>query len=62
MAPRPAVGNPLGNPPYPGFTAVGGQNWVDYVTTVDNTSLVLTYNLAYGGACYPLTPGCLLII
>ncbi|KAK0221163.1 hypothetical protein EDD85DRAFT_862074 [Armillaria nabsnona] len=47
---RPAVGNPLGNPPYPGYTAVGGQNWVDYVTTVDNTSLVLTYNLAYGGA------------
>ncbi|KAG7439653.1 uncharacterized protein BT62DRAFT_1055220 [Guyanagaster necrorhizus] len=47
---EPAVGNPLGNPPYPGYTATGGQNWVDYVTTVDNTSLVLTYNLAYGGA------------
>ncbi|KAK0221164.1 hypothetical protein EDD85DRAFT_930316 [Armillaria nabsnona] len=47
---RPAVGNPLGNPPYPGWTSTGGQNWVDYVTTVDNTSLVLTYNLAYGGA------------
>ncbi|KAK0468880.1 hypothetical protein IW261DRAFT_1517326 [Armillaria novae-zelandiae] len=46
----PAVGNPLGNPPYPGWTAVGGQNWVDYVTTADNTSFVLTYNLAYGGA------------
>lgn len=46
----PAVGNALGNPPYPGWTATGGQNWVDYVTTVDNTSLVLTYNLAYGGA------------
>ncbi|KAK0446963.1 uncharacterized protein EV420DRAFT_1714429, partial [Desarmillaria tabescens] len=42
----PAVGNPLGNPPYPGWTSTGGQNWVDYVTTVDNTSLVLTYNLA----------------
>ncbi|KAK0196259.1 hypothetical protein F5146DRAFT_1133753 [Armillaria mellea] len=46
----PAVGNPLGNPPYPGWTSSGGQNWVDYVTAVDNTSLVLTYNLAYGGA------------
>ncbi|KAK0212103.1 hypothetical protein DFS33DRAFT_1279139 [Desarmillaria ectypa] len=46
----PAVGNALGNPPYPGWTSTGGQNWVDYVTTVDNTSLVLTYNLAYGGA------------
>ncbi|KAK0466549.1 SGNH hydrolase-type esterase domain-containing protein [Armillaria novae-zelandiae] len=47
---RPAVGNPLGNPPYPGWTSSGGQNWVDYATAVDNTSLVLTYNLAYGGA------------
>jgi hypothetical protein len=46
----PAVGNPLGNPPYPGFTATGGENWIDYVTTTYNTSLVLTYNYAYGGA------------
>ncbi|KAK0479434.1 hypothetical protein EDD18DRAFT_1364239 [Armillaria luteobubalina] len=46
----PAIGNPLGNPPYPGWTSSGGQNWVDYATAVDNTSLVLTYNLAYGGA------------
>jgi len=40
----------LGNPPYPGFTATGGENWVDYVTTQYNKSLVLTYNYAYGGA------------
>ncbi|KAF8915393.1 hypothetical protein CPB85DRAFT_1432997 [Mucidula mucida] len=46
----PTVGNPLGNPPYPGFTATGGENWVDYVTTTYNKSLVLTYNMAYGGA------------
>ncbi|KAK0446950.1 uncharacterized protein EV420DRAFT_1714401 [Desarmillaria tabescens] len=52
----PAVGNPLGNPPYPGWTATGGQNWVDYVTTVDNTSLVLTYNLAYGDLVTPYEP------
>jgi hypothetical protein len=46
----PAVGNPLGNPTYPGWTATGGENWVDYVTTQYNKSLVLTYNYAYGGA------------
>jgi hypothetical protein len=46
----PAVGNPLGNPPYPGYTATGGENWVDYVTTANNRSLLFTYNYAYGGA------------
>ncbi|PFH48916.1 carbohydrate esterase family 16 protein [Amanita thiersii Skay4041] len=46
----PAPGNPLGNPPYPGWTATGGENWVDYVTTKNNRSMVLTYNFAYGGA------------
>ncbi|KAK7032144.1 hypothetical protein VNI00_013318 [Paramarasmius palmivorus] len=46
----PTVGNPLGNPPYPGWTATGGENWVDYGTTTYNKSLVLTYNFAYGGA------------
>ncbi|KAI0785774.1 hypothetical protein C8Q75DRAFT_722141 [Abortiporus biennis] len=46
----PSVGNPLGNPPYPGYTAVGGVNWVDVLTTQFNKSLVLTYNFAYGGA------------
>jgi len=46
----PAVGNPLGNPPYPGYTATGGENWVDFVTTTYNKSLVFTYNYAYGGA------------
>ncbi|TFY83227.1 hypothetical protein EWM64_g783 [Hericium alpestre] len=46
----PSPGNPLGNPPYPGYTAVGGVNWIDQATTVSNHSLVLTYNYAYGGA------------
>ena len=46
----PVPGNPLGNPPYPGYTAVGGTNWIDVDTTVYNKSLVLTYNYAYGGA------------
>ncbi|KAL5504557.1 hypothetical protein ACEPAH_7218 [Sanghuangporus vaninii] len=46
----PSVGNPLGNPPYPGWTAVGGTNWIDLMTVEFNKSLVLTYNYAYGGA------------
>ncbi|KZP07071.1 carbohydrate esterase family 16 protein [Athelia psychrophila] len=46
----PAVGNPLGNPAYPGYTGGGGSNWVDVDTTVYNKSLILTYNYAYGGA------------
>ncbi|KAF8058624.1 hypothetical protein FPV67DRAFT_1720474 [Lyophyllum atratum] len=46
----PASGNPLGNPPYPGYTATGGENWVDFVTTKNNRSLIFTYNYAYGGA------------
>jgi len=51
----PAVGNPLGNPTYPGYTATGGENWVDYVTTAYNRSLVFTYNYAYGGATIDAT-------
>ncbi|EIW54084.1 uncharacterized protein TRAVEDRAFT_39742 [Trametes versicolor FP-101664 SS1] len=46
----PQPGNPLGNPPYPGFTAVGGTNWIDVDTVVHNKSLILTWNYAYGGA------------
>ncbi|KAI0343568.1 hypothetical protein BDW22DRAFT_1419482 [Trametopsis cervina] len=47
---KPSVGNPLGNPPYPGHTAVGGVNWIDVNTVQYNHSLLLTYNFAYGGA------------
>ncbi|KIY73848.1 carbohydrate esterase family 16 protein [Cylindrobasidium torrendii FP15055 ss-10] len=50
IGPLPSSGNPLGNPTYPGWTATGGENWVDYETTTYNTSEVLTYNFAYGGA------------
>ncbi|KAJ3731585.1 hypothetical protein DFJ43DRAFT_1184418, partial [Lentinula guzmanii] len=46
----PAPGNPLGNPVYPGYTATGGANWLDFDATTYNNSLVLTYNYAYGGA------------
>jgi phospholipase/lecithinase/hemolysin len=46
----PSVGNPLGNPAYPGYTGGGGSNWVDDLTTIYNKSKILTYNYAYGGA------------
>jgi hypothetical protein len=47
---QPAIGNPLGNPTYPGYTATGGANWIDAATVTYNHSIVLTYNFAYGGA------------
>ncbi len=41
----------MGNPPYPGGTGVGvGANWIDFVTTEFNKSLILTYDYAVGGA------------
>ncbi|KAF9070838.1 hypothetical protein BDP27DRAFT_1446714 [Rhodocollybia butyracea] len=46
----PSVANPFGNPPFPGFTATGGPNWIDFDTTTHNNSLVFTYNYAFGGA------------
>jgi len=50
VGPQPSVGNPLGNPPYPGFTASNGPNWVDFLTVQYNASTLLTYNVAFGGA------------
>ncbi|KAJ7474110.1 hypothetical protein FB451DRAFT_1466641 [Mycena latifolia] len=46
----PTVGNPLGNPPFPGFTGGGGENFVGFNTVTNNKSIILTYNYAYGGA------------
>ncbi|KAF7346805.1 Carbohydrate esterase family 16 protein [Mycena sanguinolenta] len=46
----PTVGNPLGNPPFPGFTGAGGENFVGFDTVTYNKSIILTYNYAYGGA------------
>jgi phospholipase/lecithinase/hemolysin len=46
----PTVGNPLGNPPFPGFTGGGGENFVGFDTVTFNKSTILTYNYAYGGA------------
>lgn len=47
---NPTPSNPLGNPAYPGWTSSNGPNWVDFLTTKHNASLLQTYNLAYGGA------------
>lgn len=47
---KPSAANPIGNPPLPGWTASGGLNWVGFLASRLNTSLLLTYNFAYGGA------------
>ncbi|KAF2020915.1 carbohydrate esterase family 16 protein [Aaosphaeria arxii CBS 175.79] len=47
---QPSPGNPLGNPPYPGWTSANGPNWVGFLTQQYNASTLLTYNVAYGGA------------
>ncbi|KAI8675987.1 hypothetical protein NCS57_00501600 [Fusarium keratoplasticum] len=47
---KPSSSNPLGNPPFPGWTASGGVNWVGSMAAEVNSSLVLAYNFAYGGA------------
>ncbi|KAK9781225.1 hypothetical protein SCAR479_05046 [Seiridium cardinale] len=47
---HPSAANPLGNPALPGYTASGGLDWVGYMVTEYNASLLLSYNLAYGGA------------
>ncbi len=48
--PLPNSANPIGNPPFPGYSATGGANWVGYLTATNNNSLLYTYNYAYGGA------------
>ncbi|KAK3317213.1 carbohydrate esterase family 16 protein [Cercophora scortea] len=47
---KPSAANPLGNPALPGWTASGGLNWVGFLASQFNTSTLLTYNFAYGGA------------
>ncbi|KAH7129568.1 hypothetical protein B0J13DRAFT_564267 [Dactylonectria estremocensis] len=46
----PSAANPIGNPPFPGWTASGGVNWVGSLAAEFNKSLTLAYNFAYGGA------------
>ncbi|OJJ06243.1 hypothetical protein ASPVEDRAFT_139349 [Aspergillus versicolor CBS 583.65] len=47
---QPSASNPMGNPALGTGTTTGGLNWVGYLTTEQNASLVLSYNLAIGGA------------
>ncbi|KAF8148146.1 hypothetical protein K438DRAFT_2087483 [Mycena galopus ATCC 62051] len=46
----PSINDPFGNPPFPGFTGAGGENYVGYNTETYNSSVIFTYNYAYGGA------------
>ncbi|KAK1671571.1 hypothetical protein BDP55DRAFT_617426 [Colletotrichum godetiae] len=52
---QPSIVNPLGNPTYPGPTSANGQNWIQYLTTKHNASLLLTYNFAQSGATVDTT-------
>ncbi|RAK97838.1 putative cellulose-binding GDSL lipase/acylhydrolase [Aspergillus ibericus CBS 121593] len=47
---QPSASNPMGNPDLGTGTTTNGPNWIGYLTTTENTSLVLSYNLAVGGA------------
>lgn len=47
---QPSASNPFGNPTYPGPTSANGENWIQYLTTKYNASLLLTHNFAYSGA------------
>lgn len=46
----PSAANPLGNPAFPGYTTSGGANWIGFLVTEYNKSLLLSYDFAYGGA------------
>jgi phospholipase/lecithinase/hemolysin len=48
--PYPSASNPIGNPAFPGYTTTNGDNWIDYLITQYNNTLMLSYNFAYGGA------------
>jgi phospholipase/lecithinase/hemolysin len=48
--PVPSPSNPMGNPEWPGWTSCNGPNWIDLLTVTHNASLLLTYNMAVGGA------------
>ncbi|KAK8167879.1 hypothetical protein BKA80DRAFT_52415 [Phyllosticta citrichinensis] len=47
---QPSPSNPLGNPAFPGLTSSNGPNYVGYLTTKYNASLIQTVDLAFWGA------------
>lgn len=52
---HPSNSNPFGNPNFPGYTTSGGMNWLGQVIRTYNTSLMLDWNFAYGGATVDAT-------
>ncbi|KAM0135597.1 hypothetical protein ACHAO1_004951 [Botrytis cinerea] len=46
----PSAANPFGNPAFPGYTTDNGINWIGHLVETYNSSLLLSYNFAYGGA------------
>ncbi|KAJ4387613.1 hypothetical protein N0V93_008209 [Gnomoniopsis smithogilvyi] len=47
---QPNASNPIGNPALPGVDTDNGYNWVGYLVTTYNDSLVLAYDFAVAGA------------
>ncbi|KAJ8058985.1 hypothetical protein OCU04_011967 [Sclerotinia nivalis] len=47
---KPSADNPIGNPAFPGYTSDNGINWIGHLVETYNSSLILSYNFAYGGA------------
>ncbi|KAF7926663.1 uncharacterized protein EAE97_010172 [Botrytis byssoidea] len=47
---QPSATNPFGNPAFPGYTSDNGINWIGHLVETYNSSLILSYNFAYGGA------------
>ncbi|MCJ1458624.1 hypothetical protein MMC28_008998 [Mycoblastus sanguinarius] len=48
---QPSPDDSLGNPAYGSYVPfTGGPNYIDFLTTEHNNSLVLSYNFAFGGA------------
>ncbi|KAI6773014.1 hypothetical protein HG530_003972 [Fusarium avenaceum] len=46
----PSPKNPIGNPPLPGTTSSGGNNYITYMATELNDTLTLAYNFARSAA------------
>lgn len=46
----PDVENAIGNPVYPGTTSTDGPNYIDFLISTQNQSLVRLFNLADGGS------------
>lgn len=50
---QPSTFNPMGNPPDDRSTSSAGPNWIEYLTTTYNSSLIMTYDFAVSGGAIP---------